>query len=85
MIPYYCSITQPLRGRDKASSGVLAFVRRQEMMSWPTVSAILLLVFTRSGTQFDAVGPERSFSEPDRNECRDEYRLAPGSYIALEV
>ena len=51
------------------------------MMSWPTVSAILLLVFTRSGTEFDAVGPERSFSEPDRNE----YRLAPGSYIALEV
>jgi len=55
------------------------------MMSWPTELAILLLVFTRSGTQFDAVGPERSFSEPDRNECRNEYRLAPGSYIALEV
>jgi len=43
------------------------------MMSWPTVSAILLLVFTHSGTQFDAVGPG--------------YRLAPGSYmyIALKV
>jgi len=57
---YICSITQPLRGRDKASSGVLTFFRRQEMMSWPTLSAILLLVFTHSGTQFDAVGPERN-------------------------
>ena len=37
-----------INGRDKASSGV------------PTVSAILLLVFTHSGTQFDAVGPERT-------------------------
>jgi len=48
------------------------------MMSWPTVSAILLLVFTRSGTQFDAVGSER-------NKYRNEYRLVPGGYIALEV
>ena len=82
MIPYnyyiICSITQPLRGRDKASSGVLTFFRHQEMMSWPTVSATLLLVFTHSGTQFDAVGPEC-------NKYCNEYCLAPGSYIALEV
>ena len=46
-----------INGRDKASSCV------------PTVSAILLLVFTHSGTQFDAVAPER-------NRYRNEQRLA---------
>ena len=46
------------------------------MMSWPTVSAILLLVFTRLGTQFDAVGSER-------NKYRNEYRLVPGALLKL--